>query len=99
MHAGLGLEHRRRINTEEKATVVAAVWGTEFIQFLALLAIFHGTILKNRKNSSFTSNHPGAIHPVLQSSYSAKQLRSKEFNKFSPQTVGPTVLQLNWTSS
>ena len=31
--------HRRRINTEEKTTVVAAVWGKEFIQFLAALAI------------------------------------------------------------
>ena len=27
--------YRRRINTEEKAKVVAAVWGTEFIQCLA----------------------------------------------------------------
>ena len=33
--------HRRRINTEEKAKVVAAVWGTELIQFLAALAILH----------------------------------------------------------
>ena len=31
------LWHRRRINTEEKAQVVAAVWETEFIQFLAML--------------------------------------------------------------
>ena len=29
--------HRRRIKTEEKAMVVAAVWGTELIQFLATL--------------------------------------------------------------
>ena len=29
------LGHRRRINTKENAKVVAAVWGTEFIQFLA----------------------------------------------------------------
>ena len=27
---------RRRINTDEKAKLVAAVWGTEFIQFLAV---------------------------------------------------------------
>ena len=33
--------HRRRINTEEKAKVVAAVCGTEFIKFLAALAILH----------------------------------------------------------
>ena len=33
--------HRRRINTKEKAKVVAGVWGTEFIKFLALLAVLH----------------------------------------------------------
>ena len=32
-------EHRRKINTEKKAKVVAADWGTELIQFLAALAI------------------------------------------------------------
>ena len=32
--------HRRRIYAEEKANVVAVVWGTELIQFLAALAIF-----------------------------------------------------------
>ena len=31
----------RRINTEEKAKVVAAAWGTELIKVLALLAILH----------------------------------------------------------
>ena len=38
----------RRIYTEEKAKVVAAVWGTEFIRFLAALAILHHDDLKNR---------------------------------------------------
>ena len=33
--------HRRRINSEEKSNVVAAVSGTEFTQLLATLAIFH----------------------------------------------------------
>ena len=33
--------HRRRINTEEKAKVVAAVWGTEIIKSFAALAILH----------------------------------------------------------
>ena len=40
--------HRRRINTEEKAKVVAAAWGTECIQFLAALAILHQDSLKKR---------------------------------------------------
>ena len=30
-----------RINTEEKAKVVTAVWGTEFFQLLAALATLH----------------------------------------------------------
>ena len=33
--------YRRRINTEEKAKVVADVWGTEFIQLLVPLAILY----------------------------------------------------------
>ena len=46
--------HRRRIKTEEKAKVVASLWGAEFIQFLAALAILPRKILKNRMNSSFS---------------------------------------------
>ena len=37
----MNLMHRRRIYTEEKGKVVATVWGTEFIKFLAALAILH----------------------------------------------------------
>ena len=33
--------HRRRKKTNEKGQVVAAVWGTELIQSLAALDIFH----------------------------------------------------------
>ena len=32
--------HRRRIETEEKAKVVASVWGEDFIQFLAAASRF-----------------------------------------------------------
>ena len=34
--------HRRRMEREAKAKVVASVWGAEFIQFLAALAVFLG---------------------------------------------------------
>ena len=44
-------QHRRRINTEENAKVVAAVWGTEFIKFLAALAVLF--------------KYSGEIHPIL----------------------------------
>ena len=42
--------HRRRIKTEEKAKVVASVWGQEFIKFLAALAVLPRTILNNNNN-------------------------------------------------
>ena len=62
--------HRRRIYTEEKAKVVSAVWGTDFIHFLAVLAVlyqddmkkkdeFHQDDIKKTMNSSYSSNRPG----------------------------------------
>ena len=60
-------QHRKRIKTEEKAKVVAAVWGEECIQFLAALAILPRTISKNRMNASFSfKSSYGAIHPIIQ---------------------------------
>ena len=38
--------HRRRFYSEEKAKVVAAVWGTEFIKFLVALAGLHQADMK-----------------------------------------------------
>ena len=39
-------EHRRRIKTEEKAEVVASVWGGKnFNQLLTALAVLHWMIL------------------------------------------------------
>ena len=40
----------RRIKTEEKAKVVAAIWRTELIQFLAALAILNQDVLKTGMN-------------------------------------------------
>ena len=76
----------RRINTEEKAKVVAAVWGTEFIQCLAALAILPRTILKNRIHSSFSSYHPSAINPILYivTVLVQNSMCGKELNKFCP---------------
>ena len=52
--------HGGRIYTEDKAKVVAAVWGTECIQFLVGLAFLHQDDMKNRINSSYSSYLPGA---------------------------------------
>ena len=46
----LYLLHRRRIDTDAKAKVVASVWGAEFIQFLAAQACLLQSIWKNRLN-------------------------------------------------
>ena len=40
MTSSYSVSHRRRIYTEEKAKVVAAVWGTEFIPFLCRASCF-----------------------------------------------------------
>ena len=49
--------------TEEKAKVVAAVWGTELIQLHVALAILH---LDDLKKGMCSSYHPGAIYLILQ---------------------------------
>ena len=38
------------IYTEDKARVVADVWGAEFIEFLAALAILHQDDMQERMN-------------------------------------------------
>ena len=48
------INQRIRLTTEEKAKVVAAVWGTDFIQFLAAQAILPRSNWKNRMISSFS---------------------------------------------
>ena len=44
--------HRRRIETEGKAKVVASVWGAEFVQFLAALVVLPWSTWKKRLNSA-----------------------------------------------
>ena len=61
--------HRRKLNAEEKAKVVAAAWGAELIQFLAALTILHQDGLKKRMNRISATWQNGcfdqmADHPV-----------------------------------
>ena len=60
------LEYRRRLKTEEKAKVVAGVWGIVLIKFLAAIAILHQDDLNKGMSSSYSSYLLGAIHPILQ---------------------------------
>ena len=57
--------HRKRIKTEDKAKVVAAVWGTAQIQFLAAPTILHQDDINKGMNSSYSAYNPGTMHPIL----------------------------------
>ena len=39
-----GSRHRRKMETEGKAKVVASVWGPKFVQFFAALAVLSRSI-------------------------------------------------------
>ena len=58
--------HRRRMEREAKAKVVASVWGTEFIQFLAAPAVLPRSIWKKRLNSSFSYKSTEEKQPAWQ---------------------------------
>ena len=51
--------HRRRIKTEEKAKVIADVWGTEFSQFLARKLFCIRMMNQNRKYFNPLVSDPG----------------------------------------
>ena len=57
--------HRRRIYTEEKAKIVAAVWGTQFIQSLAALDILHQDDMKKRMNCTRINFYAGCLLSYL----------------------------------
>ena len=80
--------HRRRIKTEEKANVVAAVWGEEFFQFLAALVILARTILKNRMNSSFSFKSSGCNSSYNSNCPAQNSWCGKVLNKFFPPNKG-----------
>ena len=59
------VESYKKIYTEEKAQVVAGVWGTEFFKFLDVLAILHHKWMKKRMNCTRIIWRIGWIHPIL----------------------------------
>ena len=65
--------HRRRIK-KDKAKVVASVWGAEFVQFLAALAVL--SIWKKRFNSAGLFGRNSSIQPFLLSTETKQQVRN-----------------------
>ena len=73
-----------RIKTEEKAKVVAAVCGTELLQFFAALAIFHQEDLKKKMNRITATWRNGCFakmddHPVHKNTTIPKWMFSQDF--------------------
>ena len=64
--------------------VVAALWGTELIQFIAVPAILHQDDLKKGMNSSYSSYRPGTTHPFIQIVLMQNRERGKDLNQFWP---------------
>ena len=73
-----------RIKTEEKAKVVAAVCGTELLQFFAALAIFHQEDLKKKMNRITATLRNGCFakmddHSVHKNTTIPKWMFSQDF--------------------
>ena len=64
---------RRRMETEDKAKVVASVWEAKFVLIVAALAVLPLLIRKKRLNSSFTFK-----------STQTKQIMRQEFEQILP---------------
>ena len=90
--------HRRMIKTEEKANVVASIWGEECIQFFAALAILPRRILNNRINSSFSCKSS-----QCNSSYYCKSSYAKQLEQIFPPKQKrrplPVLLSLSFFNS
>ena len=69
---------------EEKAKVVASVWGAEFVQFLAALVVLPRSIWKKRLNSAGLFGKKRFNSTVSFKTTETNQLARKELNKFCP---------------
>ena len=69
---------------EDKAKVVASVWGAEFVQFPAALAVLPRSIWKKRLNSAGLFGKKLLNQPCLSKLLRQNSKRGKELNKFCP---------------
>ena len=73
MYLGPHHYHRRRMELEDMAKVVASVWVAKFVHFIAALTVLPQFIRKKRLNSSYSSK-----------STEAKQLARQGTEQFLP---------------
>ena len=81
--------HRRRMETEGKAKVVASVWWAKFVQFFAALAVLPRSIWKKRFNSSSLFGRNGLIRTFL-SNRETTASAARNLTNFAPQTDATT---------
>ena len=94
--------HRKRINTEGKAKVVAAAWGTKLIRCLAALAILHQDDLKKRirritatwRNRCFEQMDDHLVHNTLNNTLSKWMFSQTFFSKSSLLLNGQCGIQV-----
>ena len=101
------IEEGRKINTEEKTTVIAAVWGADFIQYLAVLpvAVCTATIWRIGWIEPGWFERKGWIHRILHNHprQNTAANTARNWINSSPQTAATTfgfssvVILLQWT--
>ena len=75
----VGPYHKRRIEREEKAKLVASVWREKFIQFLAALAVLPQLNWKKKLNSSLSFKSTEGKQPAGQGNDAPKQTDATTF--------------------
>ena len=58
-------QKKRELHELPYTEIAVRKGGGEFIPFLTALAILHWDDFEEWIHSSFSSNHPGAIHPII----------------------------------
>ena len=88
--------HRIRINTEEKATVVAAVWGTELIKLLAALAILRQDYFEEQDTFILFCKPSYSSNRLVQNNQLSEELYKIEYIFSSKQQRRPSLLYLSF---
>ena len=84
-------KHRRRIETEGKAKVFASVFGAEFVQFLAALAVLPQFIWKKRLNSDGLLEKTVKSNRFFQNNRDKTASKARNLTNFALQTDATDV--------
>ena len=83
------VDHRRRMETEFKAKVVASVWGAKFVKFLAALAVV-SRFERNVRIKPFLPNRLDELNRFFQLDRGKTASAAKNWTNVVPQTDATT---------